>query len=36
LQEDILRAKKSGYSEDFLNLIQSYYEALYEENRAKN
>ncbi len=36
LQEDILRAKKSGYSEDFLNLIQSYYEALYEENHAKN
>ena len=36
LQEDILRAKKAGYSEDFLNLIQSYYEALYEENHAKN
>ncbi len=36
LQEDILRAKKAGYSEDFLNLIQSYYEALYEETRTKN
>ncbi|NOY76305.1 MAG: hypothetical protein GXO76_00410 [Calditrichaeota bacterium] len=36
LQEDILRAKKAGYSEDFLNLIQSYYEALYEETHAKN
>ncbi len=30
LQEDILRAKKAGYSEDFIQLIQSYYEALYQ------
>ena len=36
MQEDILRAKKAGYSDDFLNLIQSYYEALYEETRTKN
>ena len=35
LREDILRAKKAGYSEDFLNLIQSYYEALYEVKREK-
>ncbi len=32
LQEDILRAKKAGYSEDFIHLIQSYYEALYKNN----
>ena len=34
LQEDILRAKKAGYSEDFIQLIQSYYEALYKNQTA--
>ena len=29
LQEDILRARKAGYSEDFIQLIQAYYQALY-------
>ncbi len=35
-QQDLLRAKKQGYSRDYLELIQQYFEALFNDETARN
>lgn len=34
-QQDVLRAKKEGYSRDYLDLIKQYFEALFERENTK-
>ena len=35
-QQDLLRAKKQGYSRDYLELIEQYFEALFDDETARN
>jgi hypothetical protein len=36
LQQDLLRAKKEGYSRDYLQLIEDYFKALTEQDGSQN